>query len=177
MATLVDAIGVFKNIGLYDTVFPAILIFAVVYGLLSKLEPFGENKAVNGIVAIIIALFFISFMKAVTFISYLIPLFTAFFVIILLVMLVFMFMGVPSETIKEAMTSSSGYGVMIILFVLFVFIVLSVTFPPTEEVPPGETDVFAQTAETLFSPVIMGIITLLAIFAVATYYITREKKS
>jgi len=176
MASLIDVIGTFKAIGLYDTVFPGILIFALVYGMLFKYKPFGENKGVNAVVALIVALLFISFIKAVAFISLLIPIITALFVILLLVLLIFTFMGVPSETIGEAMRSSSGYGVIIILLVLFVFIALSATFPELQSDGVDADDASAKGyVDVIFNPVMLGTIVLLVIMAVATYYVTREK--
>jgi len=178
MASLVDVIGLFKTMGLYDTVFPGILIFALVYGMLFKYKPFGDNKMINGVVALVIALIFISFLKAVTFITVLIPIVTALFVILLLVLLIFTFMGVPSETIGEAMKSSTGHGVMIILLVIFVFIALSAAFPELQnEDGTGEQgeDGFRAYVQVIFNPVMLGVIVLLVIMAVASYYITREK--
>lgn len=175
MASLVDVIGVFKTIGLYDTVFPGILIFALVYGMLYKYKPFGENKMINSAVALVVALLFISFIKAVTFISFLIPIITALFVILLLVLLIFTFMGIPSESIGEAMKSSSGYGVMIILIVIFVFIALSASFPELQNGGAAEEGSLESYTQVIFNPVILGMIVLITIMAVATYYVTREK--
>jgi len=183
MATLVDVIGLFKAIGLYETVFPGILIFALVYGLLSKFKPFGESKGVNGIIALIVALIFISFTKAVAFMSYFIPLLTGLFVVLLLVLLIFMFMGVPGETITEAMSEPAAYGLIIVLIVIFAFVAIASAFPELaaqEGAPPTPgapgADVWAKYTAVLFHPVLLGLIVLLAVFAVATYFITREKK-
>jgi len=181
MATLVDVIGVFKAIGLYDTVFPFILVFALVYGLLHKFQPFGENKTINGVVALIIGLIFISFLKAVTFVTLLIPLITGLVVIFLLVLLIFMFMGVPGESIKEAMLNPAAYGLVIILVLIFVFIALAGAFP---ELAAGENgaaadtgdDTFLKYSQLFFHPAVLGLIVLLVIFATATYFITRESQ-
>lgn len=186
MATLLDVVGLFKALGLYETVFPAILIFAFVYGILYKFQPFGDNKAINSVVALVIALIFVSFIKAVTFISFLIPIVTALVVILLLILIIFMFMGVPAETIQEAMKNPAVYGLLIILIVIFVFVGLAATFPEVSEKgsslagQTGTTSLtniaFASFSQIMFHPLIIGTIILLVIFAVATYFITRPEK-
>lgn len=181
MATLVDVINLFKALGLYETVFPGILVFALVYGLLFKFQPFGESKLINSVVALVVALIFVSFINAVAFITFLIPLITAMFVVLLLVLLIFMFMGVPGETVKEAMLTPQAYAFIIILVVIFVFLALAAAFPEltveeavAEEAAPSAV-AFAKFSQLFFHPVVLGLIVLLAVFAVASYFITREE--
>ena len=57
------AVGVLQNIGLYY-VLPALLIFAITFGVLSKYQPFGDNPWVNGLASVVIALLFASLAKA-----------------------------------------------------------------------------------------------------------------
>lgn len=181
MATLVDAVTLLKDFGLYDTVFPGILIFALVYGILYKYKPLGDNVLVNSVIALVIALIFISAMRAIKFISFLVPLVTAMVVVLLLLLLIFTFMGVPGETIKEAMLSPQAYGIIIILFLIFVLIAISASFP---ELSAGEDEISATTQDKafmkaigiFFHPIVLGLIAMIAIMATATYYITRHKE-
>lgn len=194
MATLADGITVLHNLGFYTTVFPFLLILALMYGLLSKFQPFGENKTINILVSFIVAMFFIAVARSSLFLYNLMPLVTAFFVLIFLVMLIFMFMGVPADTIKEAIMKPQGYAPILILFILVVFIVLSQTFPeqalvsqpelaeqfnitePTEGKEGLAVYLSQQATAIIFSPIILGLIILLVTFAIASYFITREKK-
>ncbi len=194
MATLADGITVLHNLGFYTTVFPFLLILALMYGLLSKFQPFGENKTINILVSFIVAMFFIAVARSSLFLYNLMPLVTAFFVLIFLVMLIFMFMGVPADTIKEAIMKPQGYAPILILFILVVFIVLSQTFPeqalvsqpelaeqfnitePTEGKEGLAVYLSQQATAIIFSPIILGLIILLVTFAIASYFITRERK-
>ncbi|MFH0868653.1 MAG: hypothetical protein V1839_00325 [archaeon] len=199
MATLFDAVVILKNLGFYETVFPFILILAVVYGMLAKLHPFGENKTVNATVSTIIALFFISIFRMSAFIKNFIPLITGFLLILVFFVLIFMFMGVKEETITKVLTTeSTAYGALIIIFVLIVFVVLSQVFPEQailtqlpgmghalnvtiypENATPSEkaaSIMGAQSSAIIFSPQILAMIIMMLVFAIAAYYIVRVPK-
>ena len=105
MATLVDALGILKGFGIYDTILPFLLVAAGTYAVLVQYKPFGESKGVNAIVATVIGLVFISFAKAVAFINLLIPLMTIFLIMVVLALLIFTFVGVKSETISQIVTT------------------------------------------------------------------------
>ena len=46
MATLLDGVEILQNLGVYTTLLPFILIFAVAYGILDKTKILGKNKGV-----------------------------------------------------------------------------------------------------------------------------------
>ncbi len=193
MATLAEGITVLYKLGFYQTVFPFLLILALMYGLLSKTKPFGDSKAINIIISFIVAMFFTALVRSSLFLANLLPIFTAFLVILLLVMLIFMFIGVPAENITEAIKQPAGYVTLIALFVILIFVVLSQTFPEqaligqpelaeqyniTEPTEGREGLVYflsQQATAIILSPPILGLIILLTLFAIASYFITREK--
>src|SRR3989338_8551630 len=130
MATLFDAITVLKDVGFYSTVFPFILIAALLYGLFARYKPFGDNKTINSIISVVLGLFFISIFRASAFLANLVPLLTAFLLILIFLMLIFIFMGVKEDTIRDVILKEpAGYGTLIIIFVLIFFIVFGQTFP------------------------------------------------
>ena len=199
MATLLDALGVLKTMGFYETIFPFILVMAFTFGLLSRFKVFGENKYINAVVSTIIALFFISMVRASAFLANIVPYMTAVFIALLFLMLIFMFMGVKEEKIAEVMTTeSAAYGAVMIIFVLIIFLVLSQVFPeqafmtqfpgqakemgvtifPANATPSQRAAALlsAQAGAIIFSPKILALIVMFVTFAVATYFIVREKK-
>lgn len=199
MATLVDALGVLKSLGVYQTIFPFILVLAGMYALLEKFKPFGEMKSVNAIISFIIAFLFISVAQAVTFINTLLPLLTLFLLLVVLGMLVFAFVGVKGESITEALTTNpAGWLSLLLIFFFVIVAVISQVMPEASLIiqnpaaaeqlnvsltEPGATPkeqaaayMFLQTIRIALSPQIMGLAMMLLIFAVATYFITREKK-
>lgn len=199
MATLVDALDILKHAGFYETIFPFILVFAVIFGVLTKLNIFGENKYINGTVSALIALFFISMVRASKFLSNVIPMLTAMLLVMVFLVLIFMFMGVKGETIARVLTEESqAYGAIIIVFILLVIIAFTQVFPEQAFLTqfPGMAEdmnvtlypedatssekaaaiLSAQAGAIIFSPKILAMIVMFVTFAIATYYIVREKK-
>jgi len=199
MATLFDAIGVLKTMGFYETVFPFILVMALIFGVLEKFKIFGEHKYVNATVATIVALFFISMVRASRFLSALIPMITAMLIVMVFLVLIFMFMGVDEKTIAGVLTKeSSAYGMLIIVFLLLVILAITQIFPEQafltqfpgmaeqmnvtlypETATPSEKAaaiLSAQAGAIIFSPKILAMIIMMITFAIAAYYIVREKK-
>lgn len=198
MATLLDALGILKTMGFYQTVFPFILVLAFTFGVLSRFKPFGDNKYLNGVIATIVALFFISMVRASAFLASLIPMITAIFIALLFLVLIFMFMGVKEEKIAEVVTTESpAYFTLFAIFLIVVFIVLSQVFPEQafmtqfpglakemnvsiipENATPGQEAaaiLSAQAGAIIFSPTILSLIVLFLTFAIAAYFIVREK--
>lgn len=66
-----DIIYNWQQIGVFDVILPLLLVFAVVYSILDKIKVLGENKAINVIVALILAFFAISNMYISNFFMYL----------------------------------------------------------------------------------------------------------
>ncbi len=199
MATLVDALGTLKTFGLYETVFPFILILALMFGILEKFKPFGEHKYINATIATVIALFFISMVKASKFLSNLIPVIIAMLVVLVFIVLIFMFMGVDDKTIAGVLTKESRvYGTLIIVFILLVLLSLNQVLPEQAFMTqfPGLAEdmnvtlypetatssekaaaiLSAQAGAIIFSPKILAMIVMMITFAIAAYYIVREKK-
>jgi hypothetical protein len=198
MATLVDAVGLLQKLGFYDTVFPFILIFAGVYAMLTKYKPFGEMKAMNGLIAFVIAMFFISMVRAVAFVRALMPTITIFLVMIVVALLIFTFMGIQGETITKVLTEeTAGWATILLIFIIIILSVVSQVFPEASislqnpvlaqqlniSSTPGSNAtsseqagafLFAQTMSIIFSPMVLGMIIMLLVFGIAIYFITRE---
>jgi len=196
MATLLSGIELIQGLGFYSVVFPFIFILAIVYGILAKTKPFGDNWQVNIILSTVIGFLFISMTDAVDFMNALIPMLMVFFVIIIMVLLFFMFMGVEGDSMQAAFAHPAVYGIVIGIIVLIIFITMSSTVSELSvkeqtdidsngNVAQSRTDLAsarestAALAEsenralaTVFHPTTVGIIVMCAIFAVATYMIT-----
>lgn len=198
MATLVDALGVLKTFGVYDTILPFLLVMAGTYAVLTKYKPFGELKGVNAIISLVVGLVFISFAKAVLFINMLIPVMTIFLIMIVLALLIFAFVGVKAETMAQIFQErKSAMGIILLLFLLMIFIVISSVMPegslfiqnpvlaqqlnitPTAAggTPIEQASAYlgAQMSAILYSPQILGLIVMMIVFMLSAYFITRER--
>lgn len=176
------AVGVLQNIGLYY-ILPALLIFAITFGILSKYQPFGDNQWINGLASVVIALLFASLIKAVEFTNIFIPLLIGFVLVILFILLIFRFIGFGEEAIAGALQKSFlGYGIIILIIIIFVVVALSVAAPELfapagEEVNetgvPTSEQMMQETMQVLFNPAVLGVILLLIMFAVAIWMLTK----
>jgi hypothetical protein len=174
MATLFDAIDLLAELGFYTVVFPFILVLALVYGVLSKVQPFGDNFAINITISTIVAFVFISFIKVSQFLFIFVPLVIAMLIVLVLLMLIFSFMNVPAESITKAFTSTTGYATIIGLILIFVFVSISAIYPQLaggEAVGTGETTL-GSAVTVLLSPTILGLVVLFIIFATVATMIT-----
>jgi len=54
--TIADLLGQWEAAGVFDFLLPFLLIFAVIYGILTTINVFGKNKGVNVILAVVIGL-------------------------------------------------------------------------------------------------------------------------
>ena len=188
MATFLDAIGVLESLGFYDYIFPFILMFAITFGLLSAAKPFGEDQRVNIIVATIVGFLFISFSSAVAFVNLFIPLLMILMIVLIFIIMAFKFGGASSESVAKALQHPAGFGILIGVIIILIAITFSTSQPQLTDMfsPINESELspegFAltpeatmkQTIQTLFHPTVMGIIVMLAIFAVTVYMVTRK---
>lgn len=68
-----EALQRLSEMGLFTYILPILLIFALVFGILTKLKLFEENKSINAIIAISVALMSIQFNFVSVFFSELFP--------------------------------------------------------------------------------------------------------
>jgi len=154
-------------------IYAFLLVFAIVYAIMAKINIVGESKAINGFIALIFAVIFLSF---ATIREYLVNV-TVWFTVLLtgafLFMLVIMFMiKDPSKFFKPLAI------VFIILLALVMIIALFYTFPETKAYLPGESESGAN--ETLINikhfilrdSTLSGIL-LIVVAAIAIFVVTR----
>jgi hypothetical protein len=196
---LVDALGILKDFGIYQTILPFLLIAAGTYAILTKYKPFGEQKYANAIIATVVGMVFISFARAVEFMNVLMPVMTIFLLLIVLAILIFTFVGIKGETIGKIFIDQPAISIILILvFILLAVTVYGTVFPDvmifmqnpvlaqqlnmtpagTSAMSPGwhgATFLMYQIMSTIMSPQILGLIAMMVVFAIAVYFITREK--
>ncbi len=204
MASLISGIELLENLGFYSFIFPVIIVFAITYGILEKVQPFGEDKrSVNVLVAFVIGLFIAQFTEGTTFIQLFIPFVAVFIMLIMLIMLIFVFLGVKTDTIQGALGHPAVYGLVISVFLIGVFFVMTRAVPAFSLVSADTTDLTSETGqitisdtgevtsgldpqtlqekkvmeETVFHPTILSLFVMLIVFGTATYFITGVRKA
>src|SRR3989344_2586987 len=160
MPTLLDAVGILQNIGVYSVVLPFLLIFALSYALLDKTKVLGDNKFVHAAVSLVLAFLFVSSLGAVKFLTAFLPLIS---VLILIILFLFALIAFSQVFPEGALANRPELGDQ-----------FNITQPSSEGVEGLQAFLGEEQTRVFFSPSILSLIVLVIIFGVATYYITRE---
>ena len=199
MATLLESVGVFADV--FDFFLPFLLVFAILYALLMKTKFLSENANVNAVISFAIAMI-VALSGAGKFIMTLTPYMAGIFVIVFLIFLVFLFFGAKPEAI---FSSNVIPAIIILIGIIFVFYVVSQLYGPsmstiptaegvtvnesggnvtvTEQQMPGpDTCDFSRMSGNqamaciLGHPKVLGVIVLLGLLAIATFFVVYVPK-
>ena len=121
MASLAEGIISIKDFGV-TTFLPAILIFVLMYAILAKTKVLGENQWINATLSAVVAIMFITVIKAVTFTREFLPLISIALVVIMFLFVVFRFVGVEGLAAgkgKILLTLGAGAVVLVLAGVVF----------------------------------------------------------
>ncbi|MFH0936378.1 MAG: hypothetical protein V1815_01710 [Candidatus Woesearchaeota archaeon] len=99
-----------------------IFIFAIIWGILSKLKLFGDNASANAAIALIIAFLFILMPNGMELIQFMTPWVVIFLVVLMFILFFLMFLGIKEEALAGA-AKSTWFIVIIIIIIVVLFIV------------------------------------------------------
>lgn len=176
-------LGVLKY---FSIIFPALLVFVVVFALLEKTKILGENKVTHSIIAIVIAFMVILLKDIVSIINYMAPWFVLLFVFFVFLLVLYKLLGATDQNIADFFTKNRGFQFVIIGIGLVILIasiayvygpkVLPVTGDGVNVTAVGEAGTFKENVfAVLFSPKILGMIFILVVAIAAIALLTREK--
>ncbi len=180
MATFLD-IGLVEN---FSIIFYLIFIFVLIYAILSLTKVLGENKNLNAMLALALALILGLSGPTRELISFVTPTFFVFIFFAFFAVLIYRFMGASDKDVLEIMGSSKHSTRGFILIIILVIILSSIgkvffTGPTTSDVNEtavnksavGTTGQSALTA-TLTHPRVLGLVLILIIGAYAMSYLS-----
>jgi len=196
--TLNSGIDVMRDLGFFDTVFPFILFFAGTYGVLSTVKILGDNKSINALLALTIAITLISFSPVVNLVRQVLVYSTVFFSVIIFLVLIFSFLGLKTEDIASAAKQSESYTAIFVVMIIILIIAIVSAVPSVQEATEGNTgitrssgsigeleegdllsefspnsDPVSRGLATIYDPSILSVIVLLLIFTGAVLLIGR----
>src|SRR3989344_3428892 len=126
MAVPVIDIGIWRY---FLPIFSFIFMFTLVFAILEKTKILGsDSTGLNSIIAFVVALLFVLTPSAVALVNFLIPWFIVLIFFILFVVVIFMFMGVSADTIKEVAQSSTFVTTIVIITIILLIIAISVVW-------------------------------------------------
>lgn len=112
-----DVLNKLDNLGFFDFILPFLLIFAIVFGVLSKVKIFEDNKGVSGIIALSVGLMSLQFGFVSEFFSVLFPRVGIGIAVMLLLLIFLGFFGDDEEDGATKWIFWGG-GIVIILVIL-----------------------------------------------------------
>lgn len=120
----------FLDIAFFEGMTPILillLVFAIVYGILSTTRVLGSNKNLNAIISLVIGIFVMFSTKIVKVIMVMIPWFLVLGIFLILVVIAFKTLGLSDESLRNAVHDKSVYWTIIVIcLILFVAAIASV---------------------------------------------------
>lgn len=165
----------------FAIIFPALLVFAIVFALLDKTKILGENRGINAIIAIVLAFIVMLSANVAEVINLMAPWFVILFVFILLLLMVYKMMGASDQNLTNVITSYKGlqWTIAILGIIIAIAAIANVYGPKlthlTDEGNETSEGFTSEVGETFFHPKVLGmlLIFLIAVFAIAL--LTRER--
>lgn len=143
-----------------------IFLFAILYALITKVELFGENKAVHILIAFSSSLLVLFIPEAKELINYMTPWFIVFLILIIFIMLAVMTLGIKHTEITDWLKNASPgttYIVIVFVIIIFLFACYKVFGNVLTPAGPGETGLWAAISRAIIQPKVLGVLFLLLI--------------
>ncbi len=107
-----------QQAGVFSYVLPFLIIFALVFGILSRVNLFGDNKAINSIIALSVGLLSLQFNKVTVFFSEIFPK-LGIGLSVILVVLILLSAFIDWENSKFIVWGLSIFGILVFLVILY----------------------------------------------------------
>jgi hypothetical protein len=159
-------LNVATNINAFMPVFSFLLVFAVVYGLLSKTEILGKNRMIHLLVSFVVAIIFLASTATVQYTKVATSWFAAFMITLLFIILL---VGLVHGKVEEVLNKNFAWFIVVVLLVVFIFSAIHIF--------QGQIGTYFSKETSFFlSPTVIGIVILIGITVFISWLITRDKK-
>ncbi len=182
MATPLD-LGLLQH---FSVIFPILLVYGMVLGVLTYTKFFGENAALHNVIAIVIALSTGMSTLVVQIINTMAPWIILIFVLIMFLLMAYKFFGATDSDIHTVLTRDKTVVVWI-LIIFFIIMLGSISkfYFAESTIPGGEGVVGVEEGQaagagvgafwaTLFNTKVLGVIMVLLIAVFAIIMLSKE---
>ena len=170
MATLLDV----GALAFFLPVFVFIFLFTILLGLLEKMKPFGDNRALNVAAAFSVASISVFAGKLTSLISNIVPWIVFLFVMLLLVFVIFGFFDMEKQKIWDLFGETSIFIIILIIIIIGITVVFETTLSPYVAGPGGELNPRTETLRTLTHPRLLGALFTLIMASATVTYLTKK---
>lgn len=186
MSLAMQAVEVINEIGIFDILVPFIMGAAAIFGMLEKTKLFGDRHDVNAMVGIAVGIVTAISFTSSRFIMNFMPIVIIFSFFIFVAVLLILWMGVKPETLVKFLHEPAIWIMLIIIIISLVVVGLQQTRidisggnitedllgTPSSEVTP---ETLIDPWDVVTQPKVVGVIVVLALFAIITYMMTSGK--
>ncbi len=151
-----------EQMGFFSYILPFLLIFAIVFGVLSKIKALGENKAVNAIIALVVGLIAVNIDFVPLFFSTIFPQLGVGLAIMLVAVILLEFFFVREDANKNSWVNYVYFGIGAIIFL----VILS-----------KSSDYFGGFGSSWWSeywPLIIGVVFIITVISIIARSGSRE---
>lgn len=168
-------------INYFAIIFPALLVFAVVFALLEKTKILGENKGINAIIAIVLAFIVMLSANIAEVINFMAPWFIVLLIFILLLLMIYKMMGATDQNLTNVITEYKGIQWTIaILGIIIAIAAISNVYGPelvpltAEDNETTEEGFGTEVGKIFFHPKVLGLLLVFLIAVFTVLLLTRE---
>jgi len=176
-------------LGHFSIIFPFLLAWVIVFGVLSYTKSFGDNKGLHSIIALCLAFLFVLSKDAVQVINFASPWFVLFFIFIIFVIMAFKVFGATDADIMGVMKNPEFRYISTIIAILSIIIIIASfsnvmgqrtleegTDIDAIEASDGSTatsDFSSNVMNTIFHPQVLGLLVILIIASLTIKHLTQ----
>ena len=114
-----DMLTQWSNAGFFEYLLPFLLIFALVYGILTQIKLFKENKSINGIIALVVGLMALQFPMVPQFFAEIFPrLGIALSIILVVMILLGLFLNSKDDGDFMKWVLLAGAGIILVVVLI-----------------------------------------------------------
>ena len=183
----------FLEIGLlnyFSIIFPALLVFVIVFAVFEKFKLIGESKTVHAIVAIALAFIVMLSQNIISIINFISPWFVLVFIFVILLLMVYKIMGATDEALTDFIQTDAA--VKWFLFAIGMIIIIAgiahvygerllpvtaegeVTDVTGAEITTERGEFKENVAAIFFHPKVIGLLFIMLVAVFSISLLTRE---
>ena len=159
-------VDVSSNISLFLPVFAFLLVFVVVYGLLSKSKVIGDNRLVHILASFAVAIIFLASTSALQYAKVATGWFAAFMISLLFIVLI---VGLIHGKVEDVLHTGFAWFVIVALILIFVF---SGVYVFRDLI----NTYLSQPKGLVMNPTMIGVVILIGLTVFASWLITKSEK-
>jgi len=163
-------------LGYYMSFFGFLLVFLVMFAILTKTKILGDSAFMNFFVSLIFSIIFVTFSPGIEYVQTILPWFA---ILIICLFLVLMLIGFSQKNMDEFMKPWFAWVGIAILIIIFLISAIVVFNPVISPYLPGQPDTGGESfllslKHFFYSEKFLGAVLLIVIAALTAWIVTKK---